>query len=47
MIELKVLYKSLERTLADELEQTWEYLDRCGAGFLRSGECKADDCVVT
>jgi len=31
VIELKVLYKSLESTLADGLEQTWQYLDRCGA----------------
>jgi len=31
VIELKVLYKSLEATLAQGLVQTWEYLDRCGA----------------
>ena len=31
VIELKILYGSLERTLADGLQQTWEYLDRCGA----------------
>ena len=32
VIELKVLHKSLEQTLAAGLEQTWAYLDRCGAG---------------
>jgi hypothetical protein len=31
VIELKLLHKSLEQTLAVDLEQTWEYLDRCGA----------------
>jgi len=31
VIELKLLHKSLEQTLALGLEQTWEYLDRCGA----------------
>lgn len=31
VIELKLLHKSLEQTLASGLEQTWEYLDRCGA----------------
>ncbi len=31
VIELKVLHKSLEHTLAMGLEQTWDYLDRCGA----------------
>jgi hypothetical protein len=31
VIELKLLHKSLEQTLAVGLEQTWEYLDRCGA----------------
>ena len=31
VIELKVLHKSLEQTIAKGLEQTWEYLDRCGA----------------
>jgi hypothetical protein len=30
VIELKVLYTSLERTLREGLEQTWEYMDRCG-----------------
>lgn len=31
IIELKLLHKTLEQTLAVGLEQTWEYLDRCGA----------------
>ena len=31
VIELKVLHKSLEQTLQTGLEQTWQYLDRCGA----------------
>jgi len=31
VIELKLLHKSLEQTLALGLEQIWEYLDRCGA----------------
>jgi len=31
VIELKVLYKSLEATLAEGVAQTWEYGDRCGA----------------
>ncbi len=31
VIELKVLHKSLERTIAEGLEQTWGYLDRSGA----------------
>ncbi|MDZ7759230.1 MAG: AAA-like domain-containing protein [Desulfovermiculus sp.] len=30
VIELKILYKSLEKTIEDGLRQTWEYLDRCG-----------------
>jgi hypothetical protein len=30
VIELKILYKSLERTLAEGLPQTAEYMDRCG-----------------
>ncbi len=36
VIELKLLHKSLERTLVTGLDQTWEYLDRCGAeeGYL-------------
>ena len=31
VIELKVLHKSLDQTIADGLRQTWEYADRCGA----------------
>jgi hypothetical protein len=31
VIELKVLYKTLEYTVTAGLEQTWSYLDRCGA----------------
>jgi len=31
VIELKVLHKTLEQTLTAGLEQTWTYLDRCGA----------------
>jgi len=31
VIELKVLRKALEHTLAEGLVQTWEYADRCGA----------------
>jgi hypothetical protein len=31
VIELKILHKSLERTLTTGLEQTWAYMDRCGA----------------
>jgi hypothetical protein len=31
VIELKVLYKSLEQTMADGLEQTWAYMDATGA----------------
>ncbi len=31
VIELKVLHKSLDATLAQGLAQTWEYADRCGA----------------
>jgi len=31
VIELKLLHKSLDQTLATGLAQTWEYLDRCGA----------------
>ena len=30
VIETKVLYCSLERTLSEGLVQTWEYMDRCG-----------------
>ena len=31
VIECKLLHKSLEKTLAQGLEQTWEYMDRCAA----------------
>jgi hypothetical protein len=31
VIELKLLYGSLERTLADGLRQTWAYADACAA----------------
>jgi hypothetical protein len=31
VIELKLLRKSLEQTITAGVEQTWEYLDRCGA----------------
>lgn len=31
VIELKVLTKSLEATIAEGLAQTWEYADRCAA----------------
>jgi hypothetical protein len=36
VIELKVLHKSREQTIAKGIEQTWEYLDRCRAaeGYL-------------
>jgi len=30
VIELKILYKSLETTMKEGLEQTWGYMDRCG-----------------
>jgi hypothetical protein len=30
VIETKVLYRSLERTISEGLVQTWEYMDRCG-----------------
>ncbi len=33
VIELKILYNSLEETMKKGLEQTWEYMDRCGADF--------------
>ncbi len=29
-IELKILHKSLKRTIEEGLEQTWEFMDRCG-----------------
>ena len=31
VIELKILHKSLEQTIAEGLAQTWEYADRCAA----------------
>ncbi|GAB6163616.1 hypothetical protein JCM12298_27760 [Desulfothermus naphthae] len=31
VIELKVLYKSLEKTIEEGLSQTYEYMDKCGA----------------
>ena len=31
VIECKVLHKSLEQTVAEGLEQTAEYMDRCAA----------------
>jgi hypothetical protein len=31
VIELKILYKSLERTIEEGKKQTWEYMDHCGA----------------
>ncbi len=31
VIELKILYKTLEKTLDEGLRQTWEYADKCGA----------------
>ena len=31
VVEIKLLYKSLEQTLTKGVEQTWEYMDRCGA----------------
>ena len=30
VIELKILYKGLEKTIEDGLRQTWEYMDHCG-----------------
>lgn len=30
VIELKILYKSLEATVSEGLEQTWGYMDKCG-----------------
>jgi len=30
VIELKILYGSMKRTLEEGLEQTWEYMDSCG-----------------
>ncbi|GAB6163882.1 hypothetical protein JCM12298_30420 [Desulfothermus naphthae] len=31
VIELKVLYKSLDKTIEEGLSQTYEYMDKCGA----------------
>ena len=31
VIELKLLYKSLEVTLTEGLQQTWEYMDKCAS----------------
>ena len=30
VIEMKILYRSLERTVSEGLAQTWAYMDRCG-----------------
>ncbi|MBF0388519.1 MAG: hypothetical protein HQK71_00290 [Desulfamplus sp.] len=30
IIELKILHKSLEKTISEGLEQTYQYMDRCG-----------------
>ncbi|MBF0257495.1 MAG: hypothetical protein HQK62_01445 [Desulfamplus sp.] len=30
IIELKILHKSLEKTISDGLEQTYKYMDKCG-----------------
>ena len=32
VLELKILRKTLERTLTEGLEQIWQYLDRVGEG---------------
>jgi len=31
VIELKIRYKDMEKTIATGLEQTWKYIDQCGA----------------
>ena len=31
VVECKILHKSLEQTVAEGVEQTAEYMDRCGA----------------
>ncbi len=31
VLKLKLVYKSVEETIAQGLEQTWQYMDRCGA----------------
>jgi hypothetical protein len=30
VIELKILYKSLDKTIEEGLRQTYEYMDKCG-----------------
>ena len=30
VIELKILYKSLDKTIGEGLRQTYEYMDKCG-----------------
>ncbi|MBF0390849.1 MAG: hypothetical protein HQK71_12185 [Desulfamplus sp.] len=32
VIELKILYKSLEKTINEGIKQTLSYMDRCNAG---------------
>ena len=32
VVELKLRYGSREKTIKKGLEQTWEYMDKCGAG---------------
>ena len=36
VLELKIRYKSLDKTIAQGLEQTWHYMDKCGTdeGYL-------------
>ncbi|NIM13494.1 MAG: ATP-binding protein, partial [Candidatus Aminicenantes bacterium] len=36
VVELKLRYGSLEKSIEKGLEQTWEYMDKCGAdeGYL-------------
>ncbi len=31
VIELKIKYDSLEKTISDGIRHTWKYMDRCGA----------------
>ena len=33
VVELKIRYGDLDSTIQEALEQTWEYMDRCGASF--------------
>ncbi len=42
VLELKILRKSRERTLAEGLEQTWQYLDRVGEGVRPSGDFRPE-----